>query len=345
MSSSPGVERTGGSVGIAAELSDAFRTVLAGRSPHADLARGTRSADDVDPSAERSLDLHKGISDPRPRAASESQCERWPENFRLRAADKLVMGRCKAANLCAYCARLGAVLNAELLALDALNGVAPLLWSVLTTPSTEPDQAAYYESRRQVFKALRRRWPDCEIAWVLEFTTGYGPLAQGSRRPHWNALLKGVPANAAPEVHETIAKVWCPRQGANAEAQFVGEIGEMGGLMRYLALHFQKESQSPPAGWTGHRFSATRGYLWRPTPEARAIAQASLVFKRLIWKIHRDEPDLTAEEVHDRAEHLLEEHQALDWELVRLQKIPAAWDEATGRPAAWIEEAFPVRAS
>jgi hypothetical protein len=252
------------------------------------------------------------------------------------------MGRCKAANLCSYCARLGAVANAELLALDALNGVAPLIWAVLTTPSTDPDQATYYESRRKVFAALRRRWPDCEIAWVLEFTTGYGDASGGDRRPHWNALIKGIPTDAVGEVHAAIAKVWCPRQGANPDAQFVGKIGEAGGLMRYLALHFQKDEQSPPAGWTGHRFSATRGYLWKPTPEARAIAQASLVFKRLIWKIAQADPDLTAEEVHERAEHLLEEHQATEWELVRLQKIPSAWGD-DGQPAAWIEEAFAVR--
>lgn len=252
------------------------------------------------------------------------------------------MGRCKSANLCSYCARLGAVQNAELLALDALNGIAPLIWAVLTTPSTDPDQKTYYESRRKVFQALRRRWPTAEIAWVLEFTTGYGKTAGGKRRPHWNALIKGVPTSAVAEVHATIAKVWCPRQGANAEAQFVGEIGEAGGLMRYLALHFQKDEQSPPAGWTGHRFSATRGYLWKPTPEAREIARASLVLKRIVWKLQSECPDLDAEELHDRAAHLLEEHQAAEWELVRLTKIPSAWD-ADGRPAAWVEEAFAVR--
>jgi len=292
--------------------------------------------------AERALDLHKGISDPGSEKRVEWGCDRWPENFRLRAADKLVLGRCKSANLCPYCARLGAVENAELLALDALNGVAPLIWAVLTTPSTAPDQKAYYRSREQVFKALRRRWPDLEIAWVLEFTTGYGSMSSGKRRPHWNALIKGVPTSAVPEVHETIAKVWCPRQKAKPEAQFVGEIGEMGGLMRYLALHFQKDEQSPPKGWTGHRFTATRGYLWKPTPEARQIARASLVFKRIVWKLRRDAPDLDAEELQERAVQLLEEHQATEWELVRLTKIPSAWDD-DGRPAAWIEEAFAVR--
>jgi hypothetical protein len=291
------------------------------------------------------LDLHEGISDPADREPSERSCDRWPERFRLQAADRLVKGRCKSANLCPYCARLQAVENAELLALDALNGVAPLVWAVLTTPSTAPEQREYYEARRQVFRALRRRWPDCEIAWVLEFTTGYGPLAGGARRPHWNALIKGIPTSAVGQVHEAIAKVWCPRQAAAEDAQFVGAIGEMGGLMRYLALHFQKESQSPPAGWSGHRFSATRGYLWRPTPEARDVARASLVFKRIVWKLRRDAPDLTPQELHERAEHLLEEHQATEWELVRLTKIPASWDPETGRPAAWVEEAFAVRSA
>lgn len=303
------------------------------------VAVGGGEAESVGPG----LDLHKENSDPRSEGPSEWACERWPENFRLRAGEQLVKGRCKSANLCPYCARLGAVENAELLALDAMYGVAPDIWAVLTTPSTEPEQKAYYESRRQVFRALKRRWPEVQVASVLEFTTGYGENAGGDRRPHWNLLIKNVPVTALGEVHEVIAKVWCPRQKASPEAQFVGKIGEMGGLMRYLALHFQKESQAPPKGWKGHRFTATKGYLWVPTPEAREAARASLLFKRWVWKLNQADPDLTAEEVQERAEHLLEESQALIWELVRLTKLPAGYDPETGHPNAWSEEVFAVR--
>lgn len=295
------------------------------------------------------LDLHKESSDPRPgegpRKLALGGCERWPENFRLRAGDRLVEGRCKSANLCSYCARLKAVENAELLALDALNGVAPLVWAVLTTPSTAPEQKKYYEARRQVFKAMRRRWPDCEIASVLEFTTGYGTNSGGARRPHWNLLIKGVPVDACEEAHRVITDVWCPRQGAAADAQTVAPIYMAGGLMRYLALHFQKDEQSPPKGWSGHRFTATRGYLWKATPDARRDARASLMLKRIIWKLRRDAPELDAQELHDRAQDLLEEQLGTEWELVRLTKLPSLWDEESGRPIAFTEEAFPVRAA
>ena len=54
--------------------------------------------------------------------------------------------------------------------------------------------------------------------------------------------------------------------------------------MRYLALHFQKESQAPPPGWKGHRFQTSRGYLWTSTPEARELAREQLRRKREIWR-------------------------------------------------------------
>lgn len=292
------------------------------------------------------LDLHEGISTPERRERSAEGCDRWPDDLRLRAGDEMVKGRCKSTNQCAYCARLAAVENAEMLALDALHGVAPSVWAVLTTPSTEPDQRAYYSDRRKVQMALRRRFPEVEIAWILEFTTGYGKGARGARRPHWNALVKGVTPDELGDLHDVIARVWCPRQKADPGAQFVGAVGEMGGLMRYLALHFQKESQAPPKGWTGHRFTKTRAYLWAETPEAREQARASLRYKREVWKVERDLAeagiDLDAEAVHELAMAALERLNAKAWELVRLTKLPATWGD-DGRPATWTNEAFPVR--
>src|SRR4051794_29972317 len=89
------------------------------------------------------LDLHEGIS----AATSEdrlcddvSGCPRWPESMRLLSSQgELVRGRCRGTNVCAYCARLGAVENAELLALDALAGSAPAVWAVLTTSRATRD--------------------------------------------------------------------------------------------------------------------------------------------------------------------------------------------------------------
>jgi hypothetical protein len=195
-----------------------------------------------------------------------------------------VRGRCGATNLCAYCARLTAVENAELLALDALAGTAPRIWAVLTTRTATIDTRRFYRSREQVLKALRRRWPSVELAALVEFTTGYGNRSGGRRRPHWNLLIKGVPVEVVDQVHDVITSVWCAREDAKPDAQFVGEIGEFGGLMRYIALHFQKESQKPPAGWRGHRFLKTRGYLAGSTAEAREAARDSLRFKRELWR-------------------------------------------------------------
>jgi hypothetical protein len=232
------------------------------------------------PAASGRLDLHEGIWNP-----PAVGCPRWPARFRLLSSHgELVPGRCRATNLCAYCARLNAVETSEMLALDAMEGAAPVVWAVLTTRTPSVDPSRFYLSRRQVQKALRRRWPSLQVAWVIEYTTGYGPRSGGLRRPHWNALLKGIPADDVDQVRDVITSVWCAREDALPGSQFVGQVAEVGGLMRYLALHFLKESQTPPPGWSGHRFTATRGYLWTDTPSARAAARRSLRIKR---EIHR----------------------------------------------------------
>jgi hypothetical protein len=249
------------------------------------------------------LDLHEGISDPR-----TSGCPRWPETMWLVSDQgEAVRGRCRATNQCAYCARLGAVENSELLALDALAGEAPSVWAVLTTRTADADPARFYESRRQVIRALRRRWPECEYAALVEFTTGYGPLSGGRRRPHWNLLLKGVPADALDQVGDVIRRVWCSREDAEPWAQHVGPVSEAGGLMRYIALHFQKESQAPPEGWRGHRFLKSRGYLAVSTPQAREEARRSLRHKREVWRaigrgLQGHDAELAAHEALEAAE-------------------------------------------
>lgn len=225
-----------------------------------------------------------------------------------------MLGRCRAVNLCAYCARLAAVETSEMLALDAMWGSAPALWAVLTTREATLDTASFYESRRKVLKALKRRWPSVEAFWIVEFTTGYGKRSGGARRPHWNAMLKGIPYDDQEEVHNVAAGVWCGREDAKPQAQYVGAVGEAGGLMRYLALHFLKESQQPPAGWSGHRTSATRGYLWTDTPTARDMARASLREKRYLHAA------IKQGFVGDEVEGYVEFRQRLDaettWELV-----------------------------
>jgi len=225
------------------------------------------------------LDLHEGLSDPRP-----TRCDRWPENLALLSSDgELVRGRCKATNQCDYCARLAAVENTEMLALDAMEGNAPEVWCVLTTRTATVCMKLFYEARRQVMKALRRRWPSCQYASLLEFTTGYSARSGGQRRPHWNLLLKGIPAAECATAEALIKRVWCGQVDASPAAQYVGVIAEAGGLMRYIALHFQKESQSPPEGFSGQRFNCSRGYFDGVTrAEARAEARDSLFEKRAL---------------------------------------------------------------
>ena len=232
------------------------------------------------------LDLHEELSTPR--------CTCGPEALRLRSDQgELVKPRGGCVNRCDYCAKLAAIENAEMLALDGMEGDAPEVWAVLTTRTATLCMESFYGGRRKVMLALRRRWPSCEYAALLEFTTGYGPRSGGQRRPHWNLLLKGIPAAECATAAEVIKRVWCGQVDAEPSGQHVGPIREAGGLMRYLALHFQKESQAPPAGFAGQRFNCSRGYFTGCTRAvARRRARESLKVKREVWKASR---------VHDNA--------------------------------------------
>src|SRR5579875_2123725 len=229
------------------------------------------------------LDLHEEIS--HPPCSDVPGCPRWPEHLRLLSSDgEIVRGRCGSTNQCGYCARLAAVENSELLV-----------------------------------RALRRRWPDCEYAALVEFTTGYGPRSGGLRRPHWNLLLKGIPAEDVEAVREVVVAVWCARENAEPRAQHVGRISDAGGLMRYIALHFLKESQAPPPGWRGHRFLKSRGYLSRPTSLAREQARDALRLKRELWRARGQGLEGSAAE--RRAQEAVERAKALTW---RIYRMPAA---------------------
>jgi hypothetical protein len=258
------------------------------------------------------LDLHKAVSHPDPQSG---RCERWPENLWLmdEASGEMVRGRCRASNLCAYCARLFAVETSEMLALDALAGNAPQLWAVLTTRTATLDTKAFYRGRELVQRAIRRRWPGAEFAWFLEFTTGYGSASYGRRRPHWNLLVKGVPADSCALLRSVLTRVWCAHVDALPQAQYVGTITASGGLMKYLALHFQKESQQPPKGWRGHRLTSTRGYFAQGRPAARKEARRSLQLGREIWRLG---PDLEADDALELATAALDAREARSFRLV-----------------------------
>jgi hypothetical protein len=286
-----------------------------------------------------SLVLHEGITD------KGACCERWPEAFRLESTlGHLVRGRCKATNLCEYCARLAAVENSELLTLDALQGVAPRVWLVLSTGTDELDPAVFYGARDYLLRAIRRAFPHRAIEWaaLVEFTTGYSTYSGGRRFPHWNVLLKGLDGDDLAALRAIVDRVWCgrPEFKAVSDAQHVGTIYAEGGLMRYLALHFQKESQTPPKGWRGHRFLKSRGYLWTDTPSAREEARASLRLKREIWKA--EQAGLTGTDALEHAYRAVYESSELAWELVRLVQLPADFDQ-DGFPCAWSPTSIAVR--
>jgi hypothetical protein len=217
------------------------------------------------------LDLHEGIPDP-----LSSGCKRWPEKLRLlnHSTGELVPGRCRATNLCPYCARLFAVETSEMLALDAVED-APSLYLVLTAREhlTRRDCTGHLQQLR---RSLRKRWPDVRWATTVEF--------QRRGALHLNLLVKGVPVGDLGELHEAAVAIWCARVDALPSGQWSGAIDQALGVVRYVSLHFLKSSQAPVIGWKGHRYSSTRDYLVRPAAVMREEARRSLRLKRLIHR-------------------------------------------------------------
>jgi hypothetical protein len=198
---------------------------------------------------------------------------------------ELVAPRGGSVNRCDYCAKLAAVENCEMLALDAMEGDAPEVLIVLGTRTATVEMAVFYLGLKKVRLALRRRWPHAEYVSLVEFTTGYGERSGGLRRPHWNLLWKGIPGTAADEAGVIAARIWCRHVDAEPHAQHASAIRDGVALMKYLAHHFQKESQQPPASFTGQRFNCSRAYFTGCTrATARARAKEALALKREIWK-------------------------------------------------------------
>ena len=95
--------------------------------------------------------------------------------------------------------------------------------------------------------------------------------------------------------------------------------------MRYLALHFQKESQAPPHGWRGHRFIKSRGYFLEPMPAMRARAREALQFRREVWKFAQSAADqgvnLLPDELHELASAQMEHRASVTWQLVQAPEL------------------------
>jgi hypothetical protein len=190
---------------------------------------------------------------------------------------------------------LSAVETSEMLYLDAME-YAPTFLVVLTAREylTRAECRRHLEHLRRL---LRRQWPWIEWAVLVEF--------QRRGALHLNLLVKGVPAEAEEGLQELAAGFWCSRVDAEPWAQSVTGVYDGGGVIRYLAHHFNKPSQAPPLGWRGHRFSCTRGYLVRPASEMREEARRSLRLKRAL---HRGVPG-------DLLDLELELEDAIAWEL------------------------------
>lgn len=246
------------------------------------------------------LGKHEGLSHPESESAPK-RCTCGPEHLRLRSEHgELVQPRGKSVNRCDYCAKLAAVENCEMLSLDAMNGDPPTVLLVLGTRTATVNMAGFYDGLRLVKRALKRRWPAAEYASLLEFTTGYGERSGGLRRPHWNLAFKGIPADDAAAAGAIAFPVWCRHVDAEVHAQHASAIRSGEALAKYLALHFQKESQQPPAGFKGQRFNCSRGYFTGCTrATARARARESLAIGREVWKqLQRTDADAPAN-AHD----------------------------------------------
>lgn len=211
------------------------------------------------------LDMHEVKSTPTGREApgeALSGCDRWPKSMWLLSSTGVkVPGRCGASIQCDYCAKLAAVEYSESLTLDALKGNAPEVFMVLTQGDHQRDGKALTKSLRKVVDAVRLRWPDAEYALLVEFTTGESAQSGGRRFAHFNVMWKNIAADELDELRLVVLKVWCRREKADVRAQKFQSVYAVGGLMRYVALHFLKHSQAPPKHWRGRRFRSSQGYF------------------------------------------------------------------------------------
>src|ERR1700685_3918673 len=216
------------------------------------------------------LGLHEGIDHPARFEDLRTGCLRWPEHFRLlnETTGELVLGRCRATNLCRYCQLLYVLETVEMLTLDALEH-APAIWAVLTAREhlTRADCRRHLE---RLLRSCRRRWPGTQWFVQVEF--------QRRGALHLNLLIKGVPVGDREQLHELLGERWCDRVDAELPwAVWTGDVADGEGVIRYLQKtlsHGLKAKQAPPIGWRGHRTSQTKGYLVRPAAVMRQEARA-----------------------------------------------------------------------
>jgi hypothetical protein len=274
--------------------------------------------------AEPALDLHGAIDDP-----AAGKCPRTPEHRRLlnHSTGELHPVRCKATNLCDYCARLSAIETSEMLLLDALED-APTLYVVLTARELL-EKPACRRHLTQLRRSLRDRWPDVRWAVLAEF--------QKRGALHLNLLVKGVPPADLEEFHAAITAAWCRRVDAEPAGQWSDVMADRVGVVQYVTLHFMKPAQAPPKGWRGHRFSCTRDYLVRPASVMREEARQSLRLKRAIWRAER--AGLEGSDALSAAELELAAANATTWTLRSVNPSTVALDPPAPAPPSELTTA------
>jgi hypothetical protein len=173
-----------------------------------------------------------------------------------------------------------------MLRLDAERGAAPTVGMTVTTVAKRTSADDLRRSIEQVFRALRRRWPDVEYCAFVEWTTGEGTHSGGHRRVHVHFLLKGLATTSCPDAELVLRDVW--RARTRAHRVEVRELLKPGGATAYLALHHRKRSQGPPPGHRGfRRLRSSHGYFDRPGRERRQEAREFLADKRFRGAIER----------------------------------------------------------
>ena len=194
----------------------------------------------------------------------------------LSSEGELVVGRCKATNLCPYCQRLYVAETVEMLVLDAVEFEAPTVWVVLTARE-HLTRAQLSEQLRHLRRAARRRWPG--IRWFVE--------VEFQRRGalHANLLVKGVDGCEAAELLRVLTAEWCKRVDALPVGQWAEAVGAAEVIAKYLGKmlgHGLKAEQAPPLGWRGHRTSHSREYFALGTTAMRQRAKESLQRRRAL---------------------------------------------------------------
>lgn len=234
---------------------------------------------------------------------------------------------------------MATLLWATMVLQDARDERPPSFGLTLTTAKVHTPPEELRRAVEMVRRFMRSQLGGFEDLGHIEFTTGEGPRSGGVRRIHVHSLVKVPHDVEAVALTRGIRRVWERHTGAHRVQ--LEQLRTAAGAAHYLTHHHAKRAQLPPAGWSGRRYRATRGYFADPAPVRRAQAQAQLLDERLKRRVRAtlmaDGLDQVDDETWnellgadlDRARALASEGS----QLVRVQEIPTEFnddDEPTG---------------